>query len=453
MNDKQKQEVEKLKIALKVFEGDTDEKALRTIEKIKSEIEAIEKGSEVKEEIPEAKQGDNDLLKQVLKAVEEAIEIAKKGGAGVDEKAVLEILGRWKVSKSNLGQDVIAYIESKRSVEFKAIPNFKYEVKGEMPNVFYKIVSDLSANNNVYLYGSAGTGKTFIAQEVADAMNCTLITINCNQYTSPLEIQGGQTIDGYQEGKLIVSWANLTKNEEEGVSGGMEEGKHGVILLLDELPKIDPNTAGILNDALAKVKKIGRKSIIQNAKGDFFEKKNFYCIATGNARLNEESTDYVANFRQDLSLQDRFIGCTYEVSVPMNVELSDAVLGKFLFIFNYMNKVRNLINSTEGKNMSMDSKAFVSMRIMESLRDSWRFWYENHKAEPKTKSLRNGIDAFFSLFTNEQRSFLIEKSGYSDFVDKKIPAMAKVPLGENRKEDEDEAKASFKEWESKQPKD
>ena len=100
MNDKQRQEVEKLKIALKVFEGDTDEKALRTIEKIKSEIEAIEKGSEVKEEIPEAKQGDNDLLKQVLKAVEEAIEIAKKGGAGVDEKAVLEILGRWKVSKS-----------------------------------------------------------------------------------------------------------------------------------------------------------------------------------------------------------------------------------------------------------------------------------------------------------------------------------------------------------------
>jgi cobaltochelatase CobS len=86
--------------------------------------------------------------------------------------------------------------------------------------------------------GKAGTGKTYMAKAIAESiMGQPVYVINCSQWTSPIEIRGGQTIKGYEEGLLIKAWAN------------------GGILILDELPKLDPNTAGLLNDALAEAAK------------------------------------------------------------------------------------------------------------------------------------------------------------------------------------------------------
>jgi len=89
----------------------------------------------------------------------------------------------------------------------------------------------------------------------------------------------------------------------------------GAVLILDELPKIDPNTAGILNEALAKVKdfKFDKKTkqikapTIRNGRNEVLELKNLFVIATGNVPLNTIDPDYEANFKQDLSLQDRFV--------------------------------------------------------------------------------------------------------------------------------------------------
>ena len=98
-----------------------------------------------------------------------------------------------------------------------------------------KIVADLLVGNNVYLVGRAGTGKTYMAKAIAECvLRQEVYMINCSQWTTPIEIRGGQTIKGYTEGTLIKAWAN----------GGM--------LILDELPKLDPNTAGLLNEALAE---------------------------------------------------------------------------------------------------------------------------------------------------------------------------------------------------------
>ena len=271
-----------------------------------------------------------------------------------------------------------------------------------------------------------------------------MITINCNQYTSPLEIIGGQTIDGYQEGKLITAWANLTKGDD-GVSEGMREGTTGCLLLLDELPKIDPNTAGLLNDALAKIKDTGEKSAIQNARGVTFQNKRFYCIATGNSKLNEESADYVANFRQDLSLQDRFAGSTYRIFVDLNVEAK--LMQGFLFIFNFMNKVRTVIDSDEGVRRQMGSKAFVSIRIMESLRDTWLYWYENH-TKGQVKTLKEGIVSFFDLFTQPQKDYLRQEVQLDRFFDE-IKKKESEPLGEDSKSDINTAKTYVDEYNRK----
>ncbi|MBK6834067.1 MAG: AAA family ATPase [Bacteroidetes bacterium] len=157
--------------------------------------------------------------------------------------------------------------------------------------------------NNVFLVGGAGTGKTYLAEQLVSklALGRPHITINCSQWTSPTEIIGGQTMDGYVEGKLIEAW------------------QHGYILILDELPKIDPNTAGLFNDALAKTK-IPNAVIFNARKESFVKHPDFGCIATGNIYPDKESMIYGANNRQDLSLLDRFSGSVYFIEKNPDIE-------------------------------------------------------------------------------------------------------------------------------------
>lgn len=303
-----------------------------------------------------------------------------------------------------------------------------------------KILSDVEARNNVYLYGGAGTGKTFAASTIADVLTWELIEVNCNQFTSPLELIGGQTIDGYQEGKVIRAWANL---KEDGTEMGPNTG---CVLLLDELPKIDPNTAGILNSALAKIAdyKDGQPSKITNGRGQRFVRKNIFVMATGNTLLNSDSVDYEANFKQDLSLQDRFVGSTYEVFINLEYEFNNILEKKWAFIFLYMNKLRKAIDDNK-----LQSKAFVSIRIMKSIQRTYNVYrtivdnpgkvFSNLAGEGatsytpsqdtegnvmalsilepgKVKTLEDGVNEFLNLFTEEQREKLKVDSDFDGFL-------------------------------------
>lgn len=196
---------------------------------------------------------------------------AMKGSSNIDEDQVKQIIRSQiedeKISIDNLDDTVKSMIEGgkkSRDVTFilktqvggKTVSTNKVPMtvpSGADRPLMQKIFSDVLARNNVYLYGGAGTGKTFSAGVIAKTLGWQLIEVGCNQFTSPLELIGGQTIDGFQEGKVTRAWGNLNEDGSD-----MTEG--GCVLLLDELPKIDPNTAGILNSALAKI-------------GEFEEKK------------------------------------------------------------------------------------------------------------------------------------------------------------------------------------
>ena len=304
----------------------------------------------------------------------------------------------------------------------------------------------------MYLYGGAGTGKTYISNQIADYLNYKLITLNCNQFTGSLDIIGGQTIEGYQEGRLTEAFGNLNLgtfiNDE-----GKEENYKGALLLLDELPKLDPNSAGLLNDGLSKIKdpykykgqdESGQEIIvapkIMNGRGDLIEKKNIFVIATGNSKLNEANKDYEANFKQDLSLQDRFAGSTYRVTVDPEFELTQIMRGiavtvggkdiicNFTFIFNFLFKLREAITKQE----RYDSRAFVSTRLMVSMRDTYIAYRINMVQEnpiPQPKTLQVGIESFLSLFTPEQVGVLkteVDVDQFFELVDTKN----KIPLNE-----------------------
>ena len=250
-----------------------------------------------------------------------------KGGMDIDEEAlknlIKEEIESTKFGIDNLDALVKAKIDGKSLKANVTITRPSGKVVKRIVDLskvntplFQKIMSDVLARNNVYLYGGAGTGKTFSATTIKKLLDWDLIIVNCNQFTSPLELIGGQTIDGYQEGKVTRAWGNL---DEFGEKTG-----RGVVLLLDELPKIDPNTAGILNNALAKVSEfefdangVEQPMYLQNAQGKDIERGEIFIMATGNSLLNSADADYEANFKQDLSLQDRFVGSTYKVVVDV----------------------------------------------------------------------------------------------------------------------------------------
>lgn len=342
-------------------------------------------------------------------------------------RAVNEELATRKINMSDLSPDLLQFLNSTRAVTFTLkMMNFSTstDTDSEILNrpLTQKLLSDVMARNNAYLYGGAGTGKTFIAEALGDMLGWEVITINCNQFTSPLDILGGQTIDGYQEGKLIMAWNNEIVNPD-----GSRREINGAVLLLDELPKIDPNTAGILNDALAKVKNFKVKGgvtippTIRNGRNEVKPLKNLFVIATGNVPLNTIDPDYEANFKQDLSLQDRFIGSTYEIFVNYKSEWEKYGKG-FAFIWLFLVKVREKIKEVRATN-----QAFVSLRLMINTRATYEAYRDvvdkiskqrgkiSNQAITQPKTIIESMDNFFGLFKEAPRRAIIEGVDYDAF--------------------------------------
>tara|TARA_R110000744_G_scaffold333154_1_gene438541 strand:+ start:2952 stop:4298 length:1347 start_codon:yes stop_codon:yes gene_type:complete len=403
--------------------NDTDSPLIKQManEKLKQEFEGdivAQKMIQLSQLLTQSDGGDSINEDEVKRIVREQIETDKIKFSDLDDtvKKLLE----------NQNTTVTMTIKSGTQVRVVKV-NINDEYKRP---IIQKMLSDVLARNNVYLYGGAGTGKTFSANTIKKILGWNLITVNCNQFTSALELIGGQTIDGYQEGKVIRAFGNLNDD-------GTPMGK-GCVLLLDELPKIDPNTAGILNSVLASVGEYdseGEPATIENAKGDIIERGDVFILATGNSLLNTKDTEYEANFKQDLSLQDRFAGSTYLVTVDEKYEWEGILKKQWAFIFIYLTKLRKQIQE-EG----FTAKAFVSIRLMLSVQKTYNVYRQvidargnaknfvtdkNISFTPapyesglqtiqssSVKTIKDTLDEFFSLFNTEQAKKLKESTEY-----------------------------------------
>lgn len=398
-------------------------------EKIKEEF----KGDEVAQKMIQ--------LSQIISGMQ--LQNPNKNAVNVEEvkEIVKTVIENDKIKFNDLDRTVRNLIESKPTTisltvkTAQGVKNVKVKSDGMLGTpLFQKIFSDFLARNNVYLYGGAGTGKTVSAKKIAQFLDYDLITINCSQFTSELQILGGQTIDGYQEGKAIQAFANINAD-------GSKRNK-GCLLLLDELPKIDPNTAGLLNSVLAKVGEFynGEPATIENNRGEVFERGEIFIMATGNSKLNEKDEDYEANFKQDLSLQDRFVGSTYKVEVNEKAEWEFILEKRWAFIFIYLTKLRKAIFEK-----GYDNRAFVSVRLMLSVQKTYNVYRsiidqtstkKTFTPDPKisytpvpnekgyavvnkggVKTIKDALDEFFSLFTEEQREELKNTTQYDVFLD------------------------------------
>jgi cobaltochelatase CobS len=369
------------------------------------------------------------------------------GGGSVDSVQVRNLIKTYlendKVQLNELDQRVIDFIKQNQKVTLE-LPSFGMNIEmskadSKIPNI-YSIIDDVLAGNNVYLIGEAGGGKTYTAETVAQLLERTAVVINCSQYTAPTEIIGGQTIEGFKEGKLIKAW------------------RDGDILILDEMPKLDPNTAGLFNDALAKSSKTRplNKSKISSANPEdpqFERNPKFACIATGNIYPNSPDTRrYVGNNQQDLSLLDRFSGSVYFVEFS---DYQDQVSCRYNFLYEMLvgNYHAYMAAKRAGKTLpqaiglrtimeSLDMKnyALVSYRTLISFRVAFEYELVRAiaKSEGKTvtddgKSVLKCFESYLVAFPRDAKNTLINTSKFTeDYI--KLKAKEAIDTVINSKE-------------------
>lgn len=353
---------------------------------------------------PKTKPKMDNKLQALQNALAQLMEDAdiKSGVKEEDVKNIIKaFMDKYKISEAQLDEELRVKINNVRKIKI-ATPKFEskeFSGDDENPNLL-KIIDDIMLGHAVMFIGGAGTGKTFLAEKIADKiLGRGFNTINCSQWTSPVEIIGGETIEGFKEGKLIDAW------------------KNGKILILDELPKIDPNTAGLLNEALAKIKEKsdGSTQYIQGADGKKHAKhKDFGVMATGNVYPNTESIAYGANNKQDLSLLDRFAGSVY--FIEKNPKFEKEFIG--LMIWSICDKLRSVIETNK-------YEAQMSLRFMQVARDTYnvemaRVNGDAGKDAPDAnegKTLKAAIDSFLSTFTDAQIKVLKTAINYSKNIE------------------------------------
>lgn len=377
----------------------------------------------------------NEILQQVIETIRKDIVS--------DKKFLKSVLSEIKLTEQNIPSELILSLMNKLNVQNQPprqpISNAPKDMKGSQVakpisvgegSIEAKIVSDLLDGNNVYLMGKAGTGKTYLAKAIAESvMGQPIFLINCSQWTSPIEIRGGQTIKGYEEGQLIKAWAE------------------GGILILDELPKLDPNTAGLLNDALAETAsqpkydsngKIIEKTIpyIVNGRGDKIFKgqdaKNpdlkfrFCVIGTGNTDMMNIGNKYGGNQRQDYSLVDRFAGSFYtiEKDVVKEMELT------YPYVFNVCNSMRNFLESKDAlqsislRTMLNFNRTFEQEMLykMESTFADEIFNNGGERVAPKT--IEDSVNSFLNMLEKNLRNDIENASEFRESISERAKTEA-----------------------------
>ena len=382
-----------------------------------------------------------------LAAIAQMLNAFMAGGGGADSFEVKQIIKEYldvdKVKLSELDQSVIDEITKNQKVTIE-LPAYdmKIEMKqsvAKIPNIF-SMIDDVLAGNNVFLIGEAGGGKTYAAETIAELLDRRIQIINCSQYTSPTEILGGQTIEGYKEGKLIKAW------------------RDGDVLILDEMPKLDPNTAGLFNDALAKSSKtreVSKAKINSTNPEELPVERNakFACIATGNIYPNSPDTRrYVGNNQQDLSLLDRFSGSVYFVEFA---DYLDQTSARYNFLYemlvgNYHEYIRDVRNKqtpptprglrTVLESLNMKNYALVSYRTLISFRVAFEYELvralarkEGKDVSDRGKTVVQNFENYLVAFPPDARATLLSTTKFTtEYIDNLVKkAIDKVVNSKN----------------------
>ena len=212
------------------------------------------------------------------------------------------------------------------------------EVSGKVHAAFADVCLNAKYNIHTYIYGPAGTGKTYLCKQVAAALG--LEFYSDQKISNDFQLTGFIDASGkYQETELYRA----------ATCGG--------IYMLDEFDASDECAAVVLNTALANgymtFPGVGRVEL----------HKDFHVIACGNTIGRGADTDYTGRNCLDAATLDRFA----VLSVGYDPEIELAKAGGDQDLITFIHAVRNAVK-TCGVSL------VVSMRAIENIAKVQKFY-------------------------------------------------------------------------------
>ena len=190
-------------------------------------------------------------------------------------------------------------IENENNIKDLGVQHFQFE----------KLLKYVQTKNNIFLVGSAGSGKTTAAENVAKALGV-------KYYFT------GAIVSEYKLTGFIDAQGRIVNTEFR------KAYEHGGLFLFDEIDASFPQAILAFNAALA------------NNYMDFPDRKvkrhkDFYCIAAANTFGTGADRQYVGRNQLDAATLDRFITLNWEIDETLEHELA-----KNYEWVNYVQKAR-----------------------------------------------------------------------------------------------------------------
>lgn len=223
---------------------------------------------------------------------------------GIDEDAVRNIVSDVvdpiamdnAVALSRLSDKIDAMQPKVTQIVVKDRPAFT--LKGVQHKVFADIMMSISARCNTFLVGPAGTGKTTMVSQVAEALSLKFHAENLTAATTEYALKGFKDAN-----------SNYVKTPLRDLF------ENGGVYLLDEIDNANPNVLGVLNSALSN-------GFMAFPDGMVAKHPDFIAVAAGNTYGNGATAEYVGRNPIDGATLDRF--AFFNVDIDESVE--DAML-------------------------------------------------------------------------------------------------------------------------------
>lgn len=237
----------------------------------------------------------------VHNAVNTALDTFK---AGVDESQVGSLVANAiEPLFSGFRHEVTAQIDALRPKVTQIVLDSKpaKTLDGVQHFQFGQVLQAVSRRVNMWLVGSAGSGKTEIARQTAEALELPFASINC---TSTMQ---DYRITGYKDANRIY---DTTQFRDIFENGG--------VFVLDEIDNANPNILGILNSALSNgYMAFPDKQVARH--------KDFVAIATANTFGAGATMQYVGRNPIDGATIDRFVQLHIKYDEAIEQAMLDAV--------------------------------------------------------------------------------------------------------------------------------